>query len=477
MKKILGLILLVMLVLVSCGRKVEEKPYEIIWHTIGTPQRDVEKVMEKVSEYTKEKIDVTVKMYMHDWGDYNQKMQVLSASGEPYDLAFTSSWAFDYRVNAGRGAFLPLNNLINKYGEELKKTIHPALLEGSKINGKIYGIPANKEIAYQQVFRINDTYKKKYNMDLSNVKTLEDLEPFFQIIKENEPDVIPFAVYGNIQYLLQDYDFVMNGRIPGAIKISDGNLKVINQWEDEEFIKHMKVYRKFFERGYIPKDAVSVTDNPNITKTGKWFVTLVEYQPLAENLWESVYGYPCSVIPAMEKPIIATRSVSGSMMAISSNSEQPEKVMKFLNLLNTDSYLRNMIDSGIEGIHYEKIADNRVRMLPASSDYDMPTFSLGNMFITYLNEADPENKWEVFEEWNSTALESPLLGFNFDITPVRSELAAITNVAEEFGSGLFTGGYDSEVYLSQAIEKFEAVGLNKVLEEMQKQIDQWQINK
>ncbi|EJW18515.1 hypothetical protein PAV_2c02790 [Paenibacillus alvei DSM 29] len=60
------LIMVASLVLAGCGSKKEEaagtsgdkkdeKPVELIWYTIGTPQKDVDKVMEKVSEYTKEK--------------------------------------------------------------------------------------------------------------------------------------------------------------------------------------------------------------------------------------------------------------------------------------------------------------------------------------------------------------------------------------------------------------------------------------
>jgi len=478
MKRVI-LVLLAALMLVSCGQKESNKPYEIIWHAIGTPQRDVDKVMAEVSKYTLDKIGVTVKMTMHDWGDYNQKMQVISASGEPYDLAFTSSWAFDYRNNAGRGAFLPLNDLIDEYGKELKEAIPQALLEGVKLNGEVYAVPTYKEIAFEQVFTVNDTWTNKYNLDLSGVKSLEDLEPFLQIIKENEPDVIPLATYGNTQYLLEGYDFILDGRIPGAVRIDkEGEIKVVNQWEEPAFVNTMKIFRKYYEKGYIAKDAGSVMDNPNLTKTGKWFISVAEYQPGAEILWTESYGYPVSTLPGFtKKPVIATRSLSGAMMAISTHSEEPEKVMQFINLINTDPYLRNLIDSGIENVHYEKIAENRIKNLPSSKDYDMPTFSLGNLFILYLNEHDPEDKWVKFEEWNESAIESPLLGFNFNTNPVRTQLAAISNISQEFGPGLFVGAYDTDEYLKLALDKFDAAGLDIVLNEMQNQIDSWLLTK
>ncbi|GJM82841.1 hypothetical protein HMSSN139_53370 [Paenibacillus sp. HMSSN-139] len=68
-----------------------EEPVNLIWYTIGTPQKDVDRVMEEVSKYTKEKINATITMKMIDWGDYTQKMQVNVASGEPMDIIFTSA--------------------------------------------------------------------------------------------------------------------------------------------------------------------------------------------------------------------------------------------------------------------------------------------------------------------------------------------------------------------------------------------------
>jgi len=127
-----------------------EKPVELIWYTIGTPQKDVDTVMEKVSEYTKEKINATVKMKMIDWGDYQQKMQVLVASGEPMDIIFTSAGGFDYVQNARKGAFLQIDDLLQKYGKGIIDTIDPAFLSGSKVDGHNYGIPANKELPQQE---------------------------------------------------------------------------------------------------------------------------------------------------------------------------------------------------------------------------------------------------------------------------------------------------------------------------------------
>lgn len=47
-------------------------------------------------------------------------MNVIANSGEEYDLAFTCSWAFPYLENARKGAFLELNDLLDKEEQTLK---------------------------------------------------------------------------------------------------------------------------------------------------------------------------------------------------------------------------------------------------------------------------------------------------------------------------------------------------------------------
>ena len=48
------------------------QPYEIKWYTIGTPQKDTDKVFAEVNKYLKTKINATVKMQQIDWGDWDK---------------------------------------------------------------------------------------------------------------------------------------------------------------------------------------------------------------------------------------------------------------------------------------------------------------------------------------------------------------------------------------------------------------------
>ncbi|MDQ6418726.1 ABC transporter substrate-binding protein [Paenibacillus sp. LHD-117] len=472
-----ALILAVSLILGACGKSggnesasESEKPVELIWYTIGTPQKDVDRVMAEVSKYTKEKIGVTVKMNMIDWGDYTQKLQVMTASGEPMDIMFTSSWAFDYVQNARKGAFLEIGSLLDEYGKGIKETLDPAFLEGSKVDGKNYGVPANKELPAQEVWRFNKDLLDKHGLSIDEVYSLESLEPLLKKIKENEPGTAALAVDKNFKPYIP-YDFIIEN-MPFAVKLDTTDFKVVNVLETPEMKQALATMHKYYKAGYVPTEAATLESLTDLQTTGKWFTDKATTQPFADNLWSQSYGYPVVSTPQSDS-LIYNWSVMGSMQAISANSEYPEKAMEFLNLLNTDPVLRNMVDSGIEGVHFKKTGDNVMENLDEAKNYDMPTFSLGNVMLTYLNPTDPENKWEEFKTFNEQGKEAPLLGFNFDPTNVTTELAAVSNVKEEYWSALMTGTVNPDEHLPKAIEKFKAAGLDKVLAEMQRQVDEW----
>ncbi|MCK6076230.1 ABC transporter substrate-binding protein [Paenibacillus silvae] len=475
---VLSLIMTVTFVLSACGdsREASESggagndTVQLIWYTIGTPQKDVNKVMETVSQYTKEKINATVTMKMVDWGDYAQKMQVNVASGEPMDIIFTSAGGFDYVQNARKVAFLELDELLPKYGQDLIKTINPAFLSGSKVDGHNYGIPANKELPQQEVWRFNKTLVDKYKLDTSGVRTLDSLEPLLKTIKENEPGVTPFAMDKNyVPYV--PYDYVIQN-LPMAVKLDTTDFKIVNILETPEMKEALTTMNKYYKAGYISSEAATTGSTNDLTTSGNWFLDRAQTQPLADNQWSASYGYPVVSTPASDA-VITNTSVQGSIMAISANSEYPEKAMEFLNLLNTDPVLRNMVDSGIEGTHYKKVDDTHMENLPESKNYDMPSYSLGNNMLLYLNSNDPDNKWEEFKKFNAEGVDSPILSFNFDASKVSAELTAVQNVKEQYWAALMTGTIDPATNLDQVIEKFNQAGLERVMAEAQSQLDAW----
>ena len=72
-----------------------------------------------------------------------------------------------------------------------------------------------------------------------------------------------------------------------------------------------------------------------------------------------------------------------------------------------------------------------------------------------------------------SAKPSPLLGFSFDQEPVKVQIAQVEAVRQELSLALETGTVDPDTNMQPFLDKMDRAGLNDIIEEMQKQIDEW----
>ncbi|MGL6175231.1 MAG: DUF3502 domain-containing protein, partial [Cellulosilyticaceae bacterium] len=232
--------------------------------------------------------------------------------------------------------------------------------------------------------------------------------------------------------------------------------------------RNLVTTHEYYQKGYINSDGAIVTSEEDV----KRFVTKGDGQPYAENLWSQGLGYEVVASTIME-PIVTTGSVRGAITAVSATSSYPEEAIKLLNLINTDEYLRNSLNYGIEDMHYKKVGERTIRLLERSKEYSVPYYVQGNLFNTYVLEGEPEDKWDEFEKFNKQSIVSPILGFNFNATPVINQEKNIENVLDVFGAPLYTGSVDPRVYVPKLNDKLKEAGIVEVIDEVQKQIDKW----
>jgi putative aldouronate transport system substrate-binding protein len=77
-----------------------------------------EKVLAKVNELLKQKVNAEIEWKWVEWADWQTKYNLLLASGEPLDLITVGTDWLDTWNNAQRGAFLPLDDLLPKYAPQ-----------------------------------------------------------------------------------------------------------------------------------------------------------------------------------------------------------------------------------------------------------------------------------------------------------------------------------------------------------------------
>lgn len=451
------------------------EPVELIWYARMSEPADFEEVMEKFNSKLKEKINATLDLRCVEPADFNQKMQLIMMSGEEYDLTFTSSWANNYYANRERGAYLALNDLLKEHAPNVKEIIPENIWDGLKYKGDLYAVPNYQVMFGQHGYAFKRDLADKYNIDMDKVNTREGFINALQTIKDNEPNITPLIASKPVFLWAEEQEQGISD-VEDIFSIDTNTWKVVPHQDNELLLDYYKFVRELNAKGFISPDILTIKNKNREYKTGNYFAKYERYKPGVESDKKPVYGFDIYVEPITE-PVVTSGTLVTTLTAINKYSEHPERALMLLDLLYTDKELYNLLIFGIEGKHYEKTGENRIKITDQDS-YGLPAWQLGNQFNAYILPGQPDDVWEKTDRLNNQAQKDPLMGFSFDRSKVQVEMASIEAVYEEYKSILENGVVDDvEGTYNGFVEKLNDAGYDKVVKELQKQIDDWRATK
>ncbi|OCT15157.1 hypothetical protein A8709_13710 [Paenibacillus pectinilyticus] len=459
------------------NKPANSKPYALTMAYLQlNDMPDTDQVADAISKITKEKINATVKLVPINASAWAQQTNLMLAGNEKLDLMVSSS-VFNYGSQVAKGQLEPLDDLLKKYGKGIVDTVGMDVINGTKIDGKPYAVPSMKDLAADYGLIMRKDLVDKYKIDLSKIKTWADLEPVFQTIKDNEPGMAPLVQQTNSNLPGTNmYNGIVDtlGDRLGVLADPGNSTKIVNLFETKEFTDAIALARKWYQAGYIMKDiATSQETGASLVKAGKAFSYTSNMKPGFEAQESNLTGKEMVAV-RLTKPLKTTSYLTSFMMSITKNSEDPERAMQFMNLMYTDKDIANLISLGIEGKHYVKKSDNIIT-LPSGvtkSGYQFNQWELGNNFLTYIWEGTDPKTWELMKKHNDSAVASKAVGFTFNVEPVKTEIAAATNVINQYRVGLESGTLDPAL-TAEFNTKLKSAGLDKILTEKQKQFDTW----
>jgi len=463
--------------------KTELPEYTISLVYPGTPQTDEALVEEAMNKILKEKINAKIDLMPIDWGAWDDKVNLLIASqDQDVDIMFTAQWT-GFAKNVAKKAFLELNDLLDEHGQGVIETLGPEFIKGSQINGINYGIPTNKELAAAGGIVYRKDVADELGIDMSKVKTIEDLDAVYAVVKEKRPDLVPLYISSTDNtfnaHFFGNYDFLGDSTIPGAIFKDGDETKVFAIEDTDRFKQTTKATRDLFLKGYINADAAtSQVSAQDAWKAGIVFSSVESLKPGKAEEVASGAGLSGKLeqIQMTEKTISASET-TGSMLAISTTSQDPARAMMLINLLHTDKELNNLINFGIEGTHYTRNGEIMTPTDKTTNYSPGAAWMFGNQFLNYLWETEDPDKWAKFKEFNSTGKVSLGLGFVFNSEPVKNEVGALANVIKQYQVAIDRGAVDVDKVLPEYTKKLKEAGLDKVIAEKQKQFDEFLANK
>jgi len=485
-----------------------KEPVTLEWYYRGNGQQeDTDKVEARVNELLKEYPGlehVSININCYPASDY--ATQVILAQSSNAQIDILNSVSLNFAQHVEDGSWMPLNDLIS---DELKAELPEWLWELGSVEGNIYIVP-NYQNAFNAGYlfvpkeymdkygNYDEMYKVMTDWDKSVTEKFEYLEAFTMEVRAGEGKTkyagnITTLGTGNLGFYFMDpFDHLSNQFVVD----NDGEHKVEYLWTKSEIKEIWAKYADWYTKGIFSPDGADTNHTDYslqnmLNETSYVFATKeqVGTPEYVADLYSQAWGFEVVAIPVQEYNYIQNNWGAGGN-GVSSTCENPEEAIAFLEALTTGTDLGkeiyNTMVFGLEGEHYTvDAADaNRITTLEYNGSqggkdtkYAGLKWVLGNSFYAYKNQAVKDGQFENIKKYNEApdTQSSDHNGFVVSLTNVTTQIEQINAVYKEYYDGFNKGIYGAEFEAKYAeyIDKLEKAGIQDVIEDFQKQLDDW----
>lgn len=446
-------------------KKTDDGIPVITWYQVGSAQpKDIDAWYEIVNPYLEEKIGVHLNLQVVGWGDWGDKRTMLVQTNDNYDIIFTDMST--YVNNVQMGAFADLTEMI-KSTPGLTDTIPAEYLKACEIDGKLYGIPAYKDSSMTNFFVWSKQDVDAYYPDWENGHSLAEIDEGLRAVYAGT-GVSPMMLNKDgISCIIGNrYDNFGTGLSAIGVSYFDGTGKVVPVFEQEDVLEQLRLMHTWYTDGLINSDANTLDSFQGYCSVG-----VGQGWPAARQSWGDGRGAEV-VVAQFGETVLSNDTVQGSMACINNSSPNKEAALKLLELVNTDTKLRDMLGYGIEGVNFEYVEEDGVtKVKKLNQDWTAASYTQGTTMIMSPEAGTIGDPREEIRHQNDTAIASPALGFFFDTTNVKDQLAACTATWLSYKSLLVTGAGDPDEVIPEMMDALRADGFDDIVAEAQAQLD------
>lgn len=430
-------------------------------------------------------VDLTVQ-YL-PWTEYaGGKTELMLSSGEKF-VTYTDT-AFLAKCVA-KGYYADLTDIYQENAKDLLENCGgEEAFDTWRVDGRLYALPfGNKPNAGENYLLMarEDILKE---VGMNDLKTLEDVEKFWNLAHEKYPDMIGFS-RGGFNPL------IVNGALDSDRNIfrlnsfvaTDGNQpdssEVWSYYESEEYRQTCEISKRWYDMEMIPTYVLSNGSqcdaefyNGNALFTIGASYRVFEYQDIVMKADPSAVFTNYYIGDTATKPLMS-RGAYSTAFAVSANVEGDELIgyVKLINLLQSSHEWVDFILHGVEGKDYSVTEDGQIEMI--NTDVLVDTWLPDNInFKRYQSWVTDEQK-ETYENWNEGCIPQKDIGFAFDLTPVSTEYAQLQAVEQEFFNPMTAGIVSYEDNIDAALQRLKDAGIEAFVKEYQRQFDEFIKNK
>ncbi|GAA3409672.1 extracellular solute-binding protein [Paenibacillus hodogayensis] len=304
-------------------------------------------------------------------GKYNEQLRLKMAAGEYPDFYWTGGFANEETL--ANDMVLPLNDLLDKYGPNLKKVIPQSAWDAVTLKGKIMAIPrfAGGGTDTERLIYVRKDYLDKIGAKIP--ATSDEFLTLLRMLRDNDPDgngkndTIPFS--GRQSFGWMENIFGMWGVDPSANTIYNG--QVIpgylhpNMKQGLEFIRTM-YKEKLLDPEFLTNTGSIWSQKLHSGQTATYIHTVEQVgdfqkaiQDANPNVKVDVVAIPTPKGKGYEGPVGNRKNPISVSTIVMKTTKHPVEVIKMFDWIASEEG-QVYIDLGIEGETYKKEGDKYV---------------------------------------------------------------------------------------------------------------------
>ncbi len=320
--------------------------------------------------------DLGIRLEMIDLpsGKYFEKLFLMLASAEPVDWFWAHTGKMESLVN--KDFLLPLNDLLEKYGQDVYRVVTRRNFKKFTFGGKIMSIASrnmvmptpNQYLAYRADLREAVGITKP-------LSSLEEVETYLEKVEAKFP--------GQARWITDLNDIMITARAwdphatmlqqerlmsPIYVKQDEDNDKIHSTFHSELFKNHCKWMEKLNKRGFIHEDTLS--NNIGVVQGFSTGISVFRRGAGGNRAYEQlpalVKNFPDAWIedeilyPDQPKYISGTAGASWCVYAL---APEPEAAVRMINWLYAGQENNDLWTWGVDGKHYTPNENGTVKML------------------------------------------------------------------------------------------------------------------
>jgi len=461
-----------------------DQPVTLRFYFGGEKKAATDEVWEEIGQYVRSKgLNVKFDVRFIPFKEYPDKLLTMAAAGDRWDMNFDADW-LNFKQMAAKGAYMDLKQLLPKYAPALyKKYEETGNLQSATLHDQVIGLPWNIKMNQRKFAGWRLDYAEKAGIDIGpdEVQTIEDVDRLLRELKKAYPEeritrTPPLSIY-----FIRD-EWVDLGFYNLGYYLNDLDITIQPMEQQPFFIEAGEMAKAWFDDRILSRDLlISQEDGANEWRNGKVLFTITSHEWAHANPGFADPGYKQRMSLLYPDNKYVNRTQLANLVAINKHSSNPELVLQFLDMLATDQKLYDLVHYGILHKTYELVDDMAVYpegMTTLTSNYMEwgGQWALWNTDFLKPSETYSKGFWERETEFAELPInvDSPIDSLLLSETNIRKELLEREQLIHQYARPIEFGMVDDvEASVAQYIEIQKNNNLDKIIQEIQTQVDQY----